>query len=234
MTDRISFILNDSIVEAVARLVDDYGASREPTHADLESVIRRHGLSNCDPGQDPNRPPVGKQKRMRTVLQWTMDNDPDRGTQAVVTLIATLKGMGGFRSGSSNYCSEDAVASAVAAFQDEPVELTVDGTLRPRSLAGLGGRLLTVALESYVGRAQRGHEDSILVAGTGKDLLEATAAHVLIEKYGDYSGADDFPTLLGQAFISLGLTPQRPKVAIGGLEGRKLRSQRPFTISDVP
>jgi hypothetical protein len=62
-----------------------------------------------------------------------------------------------------------------------------------------------------VRRAQRGSEDGALLVGTGKDLLEATASHVIIEKYGHYSHQANFPTLLGQAFTALGLaTPQTP------------------------
>ena len=68
---------------------------------------------------------------------------------------------------------------------------------------------MTTALEGYVRRAQRGSEDGALLVGTGKDLLEATAAHVISEKYGQYSPQANFPTLLGQAFTALGLsTPQ--------------------------
>lgn len=70
---------------------------------------------------------------------------------------------------------------------------------------------MTTALEAYVRRAQRGSEDGALLVGTGKDLLEATAAHVITEKYGQYSHQANFPTLLGQAFTVLGLaTPQMP------------------------
>jgi hypothetical protein len=50
-----------------------------------------------------------------------------------------------------------------------------------------------------------------LLVGTGKDLLEATAAHVVSETYGQYPQQANFPTLLGQAFTALGLsTPQTP------------------------
>jgi hypothetical protein len=71
--------------------------------------------------------------------------------------------------------------------------------------------LLTSALEAYVRRARRGSEDAALLVGTGKDLLEATAAHVISERYCAYSQQANFPTLLGQAFTMLGLaTPQTP------------------------
>ena len=70
---------------------------------------------------------------------------------------------------------------------------------------------MTAALEAYVRRAQRGSEDGALPVGTGRDLLEATASHVITEKYGHYSQQANFPTLLGQAFIAVGLaTLQTP------------------------
>ena len=86
----------------------------------------------------------------------------------------------------------------------------------------MSGRNLTDALRSYVLRAQRGMEDSVLVAGTDKDLVEATAAHVLTERYGNYSATSDVPTLLGQAFLALGLRAQKPKPDPGGLDGARI------------
>lgn len=208
------------MVQAVARLVDDAGATREPSHSDLETVIRRSGLLESDPHQDP-AVRVGKQKRVRSVLSWALDNDPGAGATAVVGFLSMIKGCGGFRPASPNYCGEDPIATSIDAFRDEAVELTTDGQLRPRLLSSLSGRSLTVALRSYVMRAQQGHSDSILLAGTDKDLLEATAAHVLTERFGSYPEQADFPTLLGQAFYSLGLEAQRPKTEKGGLEGAR-------------
>ena len=54
-------------------------------------------------------------------------------------------------------------------------------------------------------RAKRGVGDAALITGTGKDLLEATAAHVLMQRFGSYPSSSNFPTLLGQAFIAVGL-----------------------------
>lgn len=48
-----------------------------------------------------------------------------------------------------------------------------------------------------------------MLSGTSKDLLEATGAHVITIKYGSYSQQANFPALLGQAFVALGLaTPE--------------------------
>jgi hypothetical protein len=212
------FRVDETIVQAVARLVDDAGATREPSPSDLEELFRRVELSASDPHQDP-AVRVGKQKRVRHVLRSAMDQDEAASAKAVTELLGMIRGLGGFRPDSPNYCGEDPIATCLAAFANEPVELTRDGELRPRSLAGLAGRSLTGALRSYVTRAQRGYEDSVLVAGTDKDLIEATAAHVLTERYGDYQTAN-FPTLLGQAFARPGPSGAADVTRGGGSRGR--------------
>lgn len=61
-------------------------------------------------------------------------------------------------------------------------------------------------------------------AGTGKDLLEATAAHVLQEVWGGYSTGDNVPTLLGQAFAALELVTSQDARKPG--EGPHRRMER--------
>ena len=219
---RLVFSLNEAVIQAVARLVDDAGLAspREPSHSDLETVLRRANLLRGDPHQDP-AVRVGKQKRIRSALSWALDNDQNAGSDAVVGLIATVRGCGGFRPASKNYCGQDAIATCMAAFQGEPIELTEDGQLRARNLASLSGRELTSALRSYVERARQGHQDSVLLLGTDKDLLEAVAAHVLTEKFGNYPEQVDFPTLLGQAFDAVRLVARRPNPEPGGLDGAR-------------
>jgi hypothetical protein len=214
------FALNAVITEAVSRLVDDYAATREPSHSDIESVFARAHATSGDPHQNP-AVRVGKQKRVRQALNWCMDNDEAAGSRAVIGLIDMVRGCGGFRADSVNYCGDDTIATLIAAFTGEPVELTVDGLLRPRSLAGLAGRELTVALRSYVERAQRGHVDSVLVAGTDKDLIEAVASHVLVERWSIENTQSNFPTLLGQAFTAVGMsaTPNDAGGVIGAHAG---------------
>lgn len=73
--------------------------------------------------------------------------------------------------------------------------------------------------------ARRGTLDDPLVTGTAKDLLEATAAHVLVQKWGSYSTTSNFPTLLGQAFSALSLaTPMDPVVSGEPVQRRMERS----------
>jgi len=219
-TSTPSFSLTEALVQAVARLVDDTGAKRAPSHYDLETVFRRSGVLEFDPHRDSTAIKVGKHKRVREVLSGALDSGNDAGAKCVEMLLGNLRGHGGFLPDADNYCGDDAIASCIAAFSTEPVELTLDGQLRPRSLEGLTGRQLSDAIRSYVERARRGYADSVLVAGTNKDLIEAVAGHVIAELfYSEPSG--DFSTLLGQAFIALGLTAMTPKQEQGGLPGAR-------------
>jgi hypothetical protein len=134
-----------------------------------------------------------------------MEHDPEGGECFVAGFIALLRGYGGFRPSSQNYVGMEAVRNAAGAFRTEGYELTDDGELQPLLLDNLSGVELTNALQGYVRRAKRGAFDAALVTGTGKDLLEATASHILVERYGYLSTNSNFPTLIGQAFIAMGL-----------------------------
>lgn len=201
---------NDAIIVAVASLVDDaQSQTREPSHSDIEFQINRAGLTAGDPRSRGQI--VGKAKRVRATLSWALEHAPDNAEVFVAALIALVRGKGGFRSGSPNFVGADAIPDAAEAFRSEGYVLTAEGELRPASIDTLGGAELTAALEAYVRRARRGSEDAAILIGTGKDLLEATAAHVISERFGDYPQQSNLPTLLGQAFTVLGLaTPLAP------------------------
>lgn len=200
--------LTDAIVIAVAQLVDDSQTERrDPSHSDIEFQIDRSGLAQGDPGRSGK--PVGKFKRVQGTLSWALSNDLPAGQALVAGVVATVRGHGGFRRTSANYCGDEAIANLIASFTTEGWELGSDGSLQPKVLDSLTGKALSSALRTYAERARRGALDSPLLAGTAKDFLEATAAHILVQKWGSYSPGGNFPTLLGQAFAALGFaTPQ--------------------------
>ena len=213
--------VNDAIMVAVARLVDDsLSGTREPSHSDIEFQIDRAGLNPGDPKNQGK--PVGKAKRVRAVLSWGLENSPDKAESFVVALIALVRGKGGFRVGSSNFVGEEAIVDAREAFRLEGFVLSDVGELYPSTIDNLTGVSMTAALEAYVRRAQRGSEDGALLVGTGKDLLEATAAHVIFEKYGQYPQQANFPTLLGQAFTILGLSTSQTSPQPGDAPHRRV------------
>jgi len=197
--------LTDAIIVAVSKLVDDAQAEqhREPSHSEIQAQIDRAGLSSYDPNQRGQT--VGKAKRVRGVLYSAWENDPEAGGRLVFGLLALIRGCGGFRPESRNYVGEDAIRTAIEAFRTEGYVLGTDGVLTPRVLDGLSGEELTEALEAYVRRAKRGVGDAALVTGTGKDLLEATALHVLKMRRGARTKVHNFPTVLAQAFDALDL-----------------------------
>lgn len=215
--------LTDCILVAVSQLVDDAQTDRrEPSHSDLGFVIERHGLSAGDPAAQ--RQSVGKAKRVKLVLSWAIEHAPDDGGYLLSALIALIRGMGGFRESSPNFVGAEAYKNAAAAFAGEGYELSSDGDLRPRLLDSLTTLELPDALNAYVRRAKRGAADAALVTGTGKDLLEAVAAYVLQRRYGCYSITSNFPTLVGQAFVALGLATSQDQVVPG--EGPQRRVER--------
>lgn len=199
--------LSEAIVAALARMMDDSQSPRQPTHSEIEDHFRRAGLIQADPNQ--TGPPKGKAKRIRGVLQWAIQNDIEKGEKLVSLLVALVRGVGGFCEGDSNFVGAETIQRLRSAFESEGFNLTDTGELLPVVLDSLTGQNLTDALRAYVRRAQRGAVDAALITGTGKDLLEAVAAHVVVTRYGNYSHGGNFPTLLGQAFVAVSLCPMK-------------------------
>jgi hypothetical protein len=200
-------VLSEGITYAVSRLVDDWKEPREPSHGDLKFVFQKAGLAHADPTN-----PMGKERRVRHVLSWALEHDEEAGERLVVSLIEQIRACGGFRPESPNYVGEDAIANAQDAFASEGLELMASGELRRRLLPSLDTQETPTVLRQYARSAIRGSQDAALVAGTGKDLLEAVAGYALLATYGSYDEHSNFQTLLGQAFVALDLaTPASAK-----------------------
>ncbi|MGH9439928.1 MAG: abortive infection family protein, partial [Terriglobia bacterium] len=205
--------VTDTIAHALTQLVDDSnnnGVYREPSHADIEFHVNQAGLTELDPKQQ--RQLIGKAKRVRAVLYAAMDSSPAAASRFASGLLAKVRACGGFREASINYAGREAIENAKAAFDAEGFVLTDDGALSPKVLSSLYGTELTDALAAYARRAQKGAEDAALIAGTGKDLLETTAAHVLETLQGGYPSSANFQALMGMAFVALNLAvPELPE-----------------------
>jgi len=229
MPDPVNSPLTDAIVIAMGRLVDDTREQRrEPSHSAISFQFERVGLKQGDAST-----PTGKEKRVRAVLSHALEYEPAKGSILVGYLLSLVRGSGGFRADSPNFVGLEAVANAQAAFATEGFVLSSDGELSRRVLETLAGVEVTEALRGYIRRALAGSEDDALVVGTGKDLVEATAAHVLVERWGSYSTSDNFPTLLGQAFTALDLATPQSKPSPNERPQRELERSLymfPFTI----
>lgn len=198
--------MTEGIAFAAARLVDDYQASRKPTHYDLRRIIDECALKSADPNQQPGEP-VGKAKRIRTVLLHALEHDPTAGQRLLRKLVTAVRSEGGFRESSENYVGAEAIGNLACELREQGFELSKDGYVRPMVLETLVGADVTGALKGYARRAQQGALDAALVVGTGKDLLEAAASHVLLEQGVSYDpGRLNFPDRLAAAFLSLRMT----------------------------
>ncbi len=199
--------LDEAISFAVAQLFADDPVNRRDPDAKPRDPSH-HGLTECFQRADLTQADIkgGKEKRVRAVLSWAIDNDPAKGRRLVASLVLTSKGCGGFRPESPNYVGAEAEKNARSAFMTEGWMLSSDGDLGPTVVSDdLTGPNVTEALAAYVRRASRGMEDDALVIGTSKDLVEATAAHVLVQLWDSYPSKASFETLLGQAFVAVGL-----------------------------
>jgi hypothetical protein len=207
-------MLNDEVVSVVSRFFD---GGKGPSHEELTRMFQRTRLHEYDP-LEPGVV-VGKMKRCREVLSQAIDQNQEAGEQLVKMIMGAVKASGGFRDTSENYAGNDLVEATRQAFRATGYELDPEGNLRPVLLENLTGPNATEALMSYVRRARVGSTDAALVVGTGKDLMEATARHVLVQTTGTYPDHGNFPATLFQAFERLGLAcPGQPM--INGLDNQ--------------
>ena len=198
-------MLTDELASVLPRFCED---QRGPSHDELDRLLRRAGFDIGRVGaRRVDGELVGKMKRLRDAFGFALDNAPDRGWQLVVAFVPALKAAGRFRVGTEDYVGETIVSAAREAFSSIGYELDAEGNLRPRLIEDLGSLEANAVLLTYIRRAQRGATDAALVTGTAKDLLEATARHVLFRQTADYRPKDDFPTTLYGAFYALGLQP---------------------------
>jgi hypothetical protein len=210
----MSLPITDTIIVALSKLVDDSQVEpkREPTHSDIEFQINKASLTEADPKYQGQT--VGKAKRIRATLSWALENNQEAGSNLIERMLAQIKAVGGFRPDSPNYVGKEQILNAINSFDSEGYSLSEYGDIRPKALETLSGDQLTEALEAYARRAIKGSEDAALLSGAGKDLLEATAKHIIQTKYSSHSSNVNFSTLLGQAYVALDMaTPEHPKVA---------------------
>jgi hypothetical protein len=194
-------MLSDEVVSAVARFFE---AGRGPSHDELSRLFRRFDLEGADPLRRFPGEQIGKMKRVREVLSVAIDTNAPAAEQLVKGIVGSIKARGGFRSTSDEYAGADVIQAARDAFYAQGYDLDPVGDLRPLLLGDLSGVAATEALSAYVRRAHAGSDDAALVLGTGKDLLEATARHVLVTRTGAYP-PDNFPATLYQTFDRLQL-----------------------------
>ena len=207
------------LVELGAVLGDFFEAGGGPSHDQLDQAIARSGLIGGDPargGRTPQGTPLGKTKRIRQVLVYATDNDSAAGLSLAQQIVALLRAEGAFAPTLDTYAGPEKVGRLADAFARIGFTLDPNGALRPTVIDNLTGTRLTAALQAYVSRINLNPDDAPLQIGTGKELDEAAARHVLEERTGGYpvgGGTGSFPVTLAGAFTAVGFAVP-PKVQL--------------------
>lgn len=204
------------LVELGAVLGDFFEDGNGPSHDQLDQAFARTGLSSGDPapsGRTVLGAPLGKTKRIRQVLLYATDHAPAAGLKLAQLIVTLLRADGAFNPALEDYAGSNKVDRLREAFARAGFTLDPNGALRPVVIDNLTGTELTQALRSYVDRINLNPDDAPLQVGTGKELDEAAARHVLVERFGSYptgGHAGSFPVTLAQAFTTLGLAVGPP------------------------
>lgn len=199
------------LIELGSVISDFFEAGGGPSHDQLDRAFARVGLNAGDPapgGKTPAGSPLGKTKRVREVFVHATDHAPDAGIRLATQLVGLLRADGMFSVTLESYAGLEKIQRLRESFDRIGYELDDNGALRLKVIDNLSGTELTDALRSYVNRVNFNPDDAALQVGTGKELDEATARHVLEQKLGSYptSGrVSNFPYTLTQAFTLLGL-----------------------------
>jgi hypothetical protein len=199
-----------NLIELGSVLGDFFEGGAGPSHDELDRAIARAGLQAGDPAPAgrSSHGPVGKTKRIRQVLVYATDHDRRAGFECARQVVDLLRAAGVFEPSLATYAGQDKCARLRDAFSRLGYDLDPNGCLRARVVDNLEGTSLTDALRAYVDRINLNPDDAPLQVGTGKELDEAVARHVLLERVGQYptgGPAGSFPVTLAQAFTVLGL-----------------------------
>jgi hypothetical protein len=193
------------VTEELAKRLQPFFREIGPSHADLDRLVERCGLAHLDPRYDRDR--VGKAERVTTVICGTISyREPASAAWAYVDgLISLVRASDGFNENSPNCPGTSVVEELRHVFGSMGYELTDQGHLRVTRFEGFeDSAAISSALHAYVRRARTGAADLPLVIGSTKELMEATAKHVLHER-AQLTNSHSFPVVLGAAFQALGL-----------------------------
>lgn len=198
------------LASVIDQLVD---RDRPPSHDEIGRLFTRVGVGSADPAT--GGAVIGKVKRVRAVASWCLTNNPSAGGELLEGLVEAVRAEGGFSAGTDQFVGNDVLANLRRGLESVGFTIEDDGTLAPRLLENVPELERDLTLVQYATRIRRGSTDSPLVTGTGKDLLEATARHVLVKTGGTYDERIGLPATLMQAYTALGLTPPPGQLLTG-------------------
>jgi len=200
-----------SLIEIGSVLGSFFERGQGPSHDELDRAVERSRLQAGDPapsGRSPEGSAIGKTKRIRQIMTYAADHDPAAGLQLCRHLVDLMRADGMFTTTLDNHAGSDKITRLQEALSRAGYTLTSGGILHPTVIDNLTGTELTDVLRAYVNRVNLNPDDAPLQIGTGKELDEAAARHVLQDRHGHYpvgGHAGSYPVTLAAAFTALGL-----------------------------
>lgn len=198
-----------------------------PSHTALTSAFTQGGYGDDDPydGSLPN-----KERRVQVVVAAAARR-PRRARELVEALLTVLR-VGGAFDAEREAHDRDAVRTLQRALHRLGWQLDEDGYLSPLGVADLttGGR---PALDETLERLRRASEDSALLLGTAKDMLESVVKFVLDELSVPYGPNTSFDELWFHARDRLGIHPKQVAANQPGAAAIQAVLQSAWTIAEA-
>lgn len=196
--------LTEEVGGALARF---FAHSKGPSHLELDEVFRLAGVAGLDPKKGAVEP-VGKEVRVRATLRAASRSVGVDGEVLVQDLLGRMRVRGSFDPVTEDqYGGDAAVRSAARAFDAAGWIMDSSGHIAPAVLPDVADPGIRPALDATVARLRRAGDDSALLIGEAKSLLESTAKYVLLELQFPAAGLQDFNQLLHFARERVGLLP---------------------------
>lgn len=210
----------DVTPEVGGALAQFFHGGAGPSHANLDSAFARVGCTDVDPAppnvrehaQETSRMSTNKEQRVNTVFQAAVRRG--KGRELAEAILERLRIRG------TDFTSQG-VDSLRSALDRCGFYLTPDGYLELAGLTTVTSHADRPAIEDQLSRLRRAQDDSGLMLGTAKEMLESTAKHVLDELGSPAPPSADFPRLIYLARERLEIRPE--DIAATGPETRAVK-----------
>lgn len=201
--------MGDITREVGGALGQFFHAGTGPSHASLDSIFARIGLSESDPAppsvreaaRDRGTQSTNKEQRVNMVFGDAVRRG--RARELTEGLLERL------RLSQTDFATDvGAVGPLRSALRRSGFTLTPDGYLEAASLSDLASQQGRPALEDQIARLRRADDDPGLMLGTAKEMLESAAKYVLEETGASVPDRTDFNALLYLARDRLSIRPE--------------------------
>jgi len=186
------------VASSLSRLMEN---TWYPSHSGLDTIFGKLAIDS--PETDPQGRNINKVKRLRAAF----DKADARGEETTISLVKEIVEEMRFKGvfASTDEQTREMIGALRVSLERAGGRLTDHGRLEPLTLGPAieaGGRQTVDRLQS---RLRDPSLDPGAILGTSKDLLEATAKH-LLKEYSPDTPAGDMPGVVGQAMRAAGLS----------------------------